>query len=251
MKPTHFLLLLLICLTMPVLSLCRNSEPPQPRVLVFSKTKGFRHESIKVGKTALFKLGTQNGFDVDTTENAAVFTDQNLRRYKAVVFLSTTGDVLDETQQAAFEKYIRAGGGYVGIHAATDTEYGWPWYNKLAGAYFQSHPRQQNADLQVLDKKHLSTDFLPDRWRRFDEWYNFKSFNSDVKVLVKIDETSYEGGNMKNDHPMVWYHDYDGGRAFYTALGHTDESYTEPMFLRHVLGGIQYAIGNKKAGKKQ
>lgn len=256
MKFNHSVRLLLLCLTIPVLSLCRNrespnSEPQRPRVLVFSKTKGFRHASIGVGKTALYKLGTENGFDVDTTENAAAFTDQNLRKYKAVVFLSTTGDVLDNARQAAFEQYIRAGGGYVGIHAATDTEYDWPWYNQLAGAYFQGHPRNQNADLEVLDKNHPSTGFLPDRWRRFDEWYNFRSFNPDVKVLVKIDEKSYEGGNMNNDHPMVWYHDYDGGRAFYTALGHTDESYTEPLFLKHVLGGIQYASGATKAGKKK
>jgi type 1 glutamine amidotransferase len=129
----------------------------------------------------------------------------------------------------------------VGIHAATDTEYDWPWYNKLAGAYFESHPKQQNAVLQVVNNTHPPTSFLPNRWQRYDEWYNFKKPEPDVKVLLKIDETTYEGGKMNNNHPMAWYHAYDGGRAFYTALGHTDASYSEPLFLRHVLAGIQYA----------
>jgi type 1 glutamine amidotransferase len=240
-------LLFLLCFCTPLLSFCQNNVAPKPRVLVFSKTKGFRHESIGVGKTALHKLGTDNNFDVDTTENADAFTGENLKKYKAVVFLSTTGDALNDAQQSAFEEYIRGGNGYVGIHAATDTEYEWPWYNKLVGAYFESHPKQQNAVLQVVNKTHPSTSFLPNRWQRYDEWYNFKNFNPDVKVLLKLDETSYQGGNMNNNHPMAWYHAYDGGRAFYTALGHTDASYSEPLFLRHVLAGIQYAMGDKKA----
>ncbi len=246
MNLNRLCLLLLLCFCLPLLSFCQGNVQPRPRVLVFSKTKGFRHESIGPGKVALLKLGADNGFDVDTTENAAAFTADNLKRYKAVVFLSTTGDVLDDAQQAAFEGYIRGGNGYVGIHAATDTEYEWPWYNKLAGAYFESHPKQQNAVLQVVNNTHPSTSFLPTRWQRYDEWYNFKNVNPDVKVLLKIDETSYEGGKMNNNHPMAWYHAYDGGRAFYTALGHTDASYSEPLFLRHMLAGIQYAMGNER-----
>ncbi len=216
----------------------------QTRVLVFSKTAAFRHGSIGVGKIAMLKLGKENGFSVDTTEDAKVFTEDNLKKYNAVVFLSTTGDVLDSYQQAAFERYIQAGGGYVGIHAATDCEYTWPWYGKLSGAYFKSHPKQQMAKLVVSDKTHASTSHLPEIWERYDEWYNFKKApGAEVNVLISIDEKSYEGGSNGDSHPMAWYHDFDGGRAFYTELGHTNESFAEPLYLKHVLGGIKYAIG--------
>ena len=217
----------------------------QNRVLVFSKTAGFRHSSIEVAKTAIQKLGSQNGFSVDTTEDAKAFTETNLKKYSAVVFLSSTGDVLNDYQQAAFERYIQAGGGYMGIHAATDCEYHWPWYGKLSGAYFKSHPSQQKANLIVHDKSHISTAHLPAIWERFDEWYNFKKApGAEVNVLISIDEKSYEGGSNGDSHPMAWYHEFDGGRAFYTELGHTDESFAEPLYLKHILGGIKYAIGN-------
>jgi len=218
-----------------------------PRVLVFSKTKGFRHASIEKGKTAIMKLGAEHNFLVDTTENAANFTEANLKNYASVIFLSTTGDVLDDVQQAAFERYIQAGGGYVGVHAATDTEYGWPWYGKLAGAYFLSHPEQQNARFVVKDKKHPSTKFMKDSiWMHRDELYNFKEINPDIKVLITIDESSYKGGKNGNFHPFSWYHNFDGGRSFYTSMGHTDETWVDNMFLKHLYGGIEYAIGGQK-----
>ncbi|MDN5204658.1 ThuA domain-containing protein [Fulvivirgaceae bacterium BMA10] len=225
---------------------CDSNKRDEKRILVFSKTAGFRHGSIGVGKTAIQKLGSENDFKVDTTENAEHFTEENLTKYSAVVFLNTTMDILDHYQQADFERYIQAGGGFVGVHAASDTEYHWPWYNKLVGGYFASHPRQQDAILNVVDKNHISTEFLPDQWKRFDEWYNFKSLNLDVNVLITIDENSYEGGANGEHHPMAWYHEYDGGRAFYTALGHTKESYEDSLFLKHLLGGIQWAIGENK-----
>ncbi|MEZ4773367.1 MAG: ThuA domain-containing protein [Bacteroidia bacterium] len=216
------------------------------KLLVFSKTKGFRHSSIEAGVKAIEKLGISQGYEVVATEDASIFTDENLKDFSAVIFLNTTQDVLDYYQQADFERYIQAGGGFVGIHAATDTEYEWPWYNKLVGAYFESHPKIQEAKLVVVDKNHASTKMLPDEWTRTDEWYNFKNFNEDVHVLVKIDESSYEGGKMGEFHPMAWYHEFDGGRAFYTEFGHTDEAYQEEMYLQHLLGGIQYAIGKNK-----
>jgi len=147
-------------------SLVINFSEAQKKVLVFSKTAGFRHSSISVGKLAIMKLGKENGFDVDTTENATVFNESELKKYNAVIFLNTTGDVLDHYQQAAFERYIQAGGGYMGIHAATDCEYNWPWYGKLSGAYFKSHPRQQTAKLIVHDRTHISTSHLPEVWER-------------------------------------------------------------------------------------
>ena len=232
----------LILLTLPVLFLSTTVNKKKC-ILVFAKTAGYRHASIPKGKEALLLMGKQHNFIVDTTEDASLFTTKNLRKYDAVVFLSTTGDVLNNEQQAAFEQYIRSGKGFVGIHAATDTEYEWPWYCKLVGANFLSHPKQQQATLHVTDASHLSTKHLPAVWERFDEWYNFKNQNADVNVLLTIDEKTYQGGKNGDKHPMAWYHAYDGGRAFYTALGHTDESFKEEHFLKHVLGGIEYAMG--------
>jgi type 1 glutamine amidotransferase len=216
------------------------------KVLVFSKTAAFHHKSIAVGVPAIMKLGQENNFDVDTTTNAEKFTADNLKQYAAVIFLSTTGDVLNDTQQAAFEQYIKAGGGFVGVHAATDTEYDWPWYGKLVGAYFKSHPKQQEATLNVVDRNFIATKHLPETWKRWDEWYNYKWIADDLHVLIKIDEKSYTGGENGDNHPMSWYHKFDGGRSFYTELGHTDESYADPLYLKHLLGGIQYAAGIKK-----
>ena len=230
-------------------SICFGIALAKPKVLVFSKTAGFHHASIAVGVPAIIKLGQENNFDVDTTTDASKFTTDNLKQYAAVIFLSTTGTVLNDAQKEAFKKYIESGGGFVGVHSATDTEYDWPWYGKLVGAYFKNHPsKQQVATLNVVDRKFIATKHLPAEWKRLDEWYNFKVVPSDkdVHVLITIDEKTYEGGNDGDYHPMSWYHDYDGGRAFYTALGHTDESYSDPLYLQHLLGGIKYAIGDHK-----
>jgi cytochrome c len=218
-------------------------SPPPYGILVFSKTAGFRHDSIPAAITAVKALGSMNGFTVDATEDAAIFNDRDLPRYKAVVFMLTTGDVLDNNQQAAFERYIRHGNGYVGVHAASDTEYDWAWYGKLVGSYFLSHPQIQTATVRIEDRTHLSTASLPENWSRKDEWYNFRSNpRQDVHVLARLDESTYSGGVM-GDHPIAWYHSYDGGRSWYTAGGHTSESYTDPEFLGHLLGGIRYAAG--------
>lgn len=215
-----------------------------PAVLVFSKTNGYRHASIPAGIAAIKAMGEANKFTVEATEDSLAFTVENLSKYKAVIFLSTTGNVLGEAQEKALEKFIQQGGGFVGVHAAADCEYDWPWYVKMVGASFLSHPEQQVAKLLVKDKTHRSTKHLPDTWERKDEWYNFKSMNPDVKVLITIDENSYKGGKNGDNHPMAWFHDYDGGRAFYTELGHAEESFSEPLYLQHLLGGIQYALKN-------
>lgn len=234
-------------------SSCSNERDGAPKILVFSKTAGFQHQSIPAGIQAIKQLGADNGFEVDTTTNANMFTEDSLAQYSAVVFLSTTGDVLNHYQEADFERYIQSGGGYVGIHAAADTEYHWGWYGKMVGGYFSDHPgindphpNVQEGVLTVEDASHSSTEFLPEQWTRTDEWYSYKDTNENVNVLLSLDEESYQGGMDMGFHPIAWYHDYDGGRAFYTGLGHTSESYSEENYLQHLLAGIQYAIGDNE-----
>ncbi len=224
-----------------------DKPTPPVGVLVFTRTAGFRHDSIPAAAKAIGALacnhGSGHGLRVIATEDAGVFTDARLSSFDVVVFLSTTGDVLNDEQQAAFKRYIEAGGGYVGVHAAADTEYDWPWYGRLVGAYFQSHPPGiHRAMVLVSDRVHPSTKMLPQQWPRRDEWYNYRARPaSTVRVLASLDETTYEGGSMGNDHPIVWCHEFDGGRAWYTGGGHTIESWAEPLFLEHLLGGILWA----------
>lgn len=230
---------------------CKHHPPGNPRILVFSKTGGFHHASIDDGNIAIQQLGKENQFDVDTTTDATRFVDDSLKQYAAVVFLSTTGNVLDYRQRVAMERYIQSGGGFVGIHAAADCEYDWHWYGRLVGGYFFDHPgihdtfpNVQAGVLEVIDTSNDATKFLPRPWKRTDEYYSYKELNPDVHILLKIDEASYKGGHKMGDHPMAWYHEYDGGRAFYTELGHTKESYHEENYLKHLLAGIRYAIGD-------
>jgi type 1 glutamine amidotransferase len=223
--------------------------PPQsqrPAVMIFYKTQGFHHTSIPAGLAAFQQLGRSHNLRVDTTRLATHFVADTLRRYAAVVFLNTTGDVLDATQQVAFERYIGQGHGFLGVHAATDTEYDWPWYGGLVGAYFKDHPQVQSATVRVVDANHPATSFLPAQWVRTDEWYNFRNLAPDVRVLATVDETTYIGGHNGQQHPFAWYHAYGGGRAFYTAGGHLAENYTDSLFQRHLLGGLRYAMGQWK-----
>jgi cytochrome c len=218
----------------------------QPSLLVFSRTGGFRHDSIPSGLSALTELAEQHGFGLAATEDKQQFTDHNLARFAAVVFLSTTGEVLDAPHEAAFERYIAAGHGYAGIHAASDCEYQWPYYGGLVGAYFGGHSAIVEASVKQEPVTHASLAGLPSAWLRTDEWYGFRTNpRLQVTVLLAVDETTYDAGEgmMGADHPLSWYHSYQGGRAFYTALGHTAESYREPAVLAHLLGGLQWAAG--------
>jgi cytochrome c len=222
------------------------AQAPRFDVLVFSKTAGFRHDSIPTGIDRIRQLGAANRFRVEATEDPGAFRTNNLRQYEAVVFLSTTGDVLNNAQQAAFERYIQDGGGFVGIHAAADTEYDWPFYGRLVGAYFKSHPAIQQATVKVADRLHPSTSHLPERWVRTDEWYDYRTNpRGNVHVLATLDESTYTGENMNTgaDHPIAWCHGFEGGRSWYTGGGHTQESFGEPAFQRHLLGGIRWAAG--------
>lgn len=222
-----------------------GSGPREPRLLVLTRTAGYRHASIEPGVRAIREIADSLGLGVDVTDDAAAFTVRELRPYRAVVFLHTTGDVLGPPAQAAFEEYIRGGGGYVGVHAAADAEYEWPWYGELVGAWFESHPPVQTATVRVRDASHPSTRGLPAEWVRTDEWYDYRAPPADeVRVLLTLDESTYEGGSM-GDHPIAWYHHWDGGRAWYTGLGHTPEAWAEPRFLRHLTGGIAWAAGSR------
>ncbi|HET6547694.1 MAG TPA: ThuA domain-containing protein [Solirubrobacter sp.] len=232
--------------------------------LIFSRTAAFRHSSIDEGITAIRKLGTEQNFTVDAIEDPALFTDAFLSRYDVVIFLSTTGDVLDDEQQAAFERFIQSGHGYVGIHSATDTEYGWPWYGQLTGAYFRNHPEgTPTATVVNEDPTSPATAHLPARWTRVDEWYNFQTNVNPVvngggtdisprgltpiHVLLTVDESTYDEDDgtegVDDDHPIAWCKRFDGGRMFYTALGHTEASYVDADFLKHIQGGLEVAAG--------
>ena len=220
-----------------------GAADPRARVLVFSKTSGFRHDSIPAAVRAVRELGARNGIAVEATEDAGAFTSARLRRYDAVVFLLTTGDVLNAAQQNAFQRWFRAGGGYAGVHSASDTEYEWPWYGRLLGTRFRIHPQIQQARVQIVSPRHPSTVGLPASWSRTDEWYNFARRPAGVRVLARLDESSYVPGQgaMGADHPIAWAREFQGGRAWYTGGGHTSESYSEPLFRRHLIGGIRYA----------
>jgi uncharacterized protein len=225
----------------------REAVDPAPapgfRVLVFTRTAGFRHDSIPDGVQLVRALGAEHGFEVEHTEEAQRFEPAALARYRVVMFLNTTGDVLDAAQQAALEGFMGAGGGFVGVHSAADTEAQWPWYVELVGATFLSHPPIQTGSVTVVDRTHASTRHLGAQWVRADEWYDFQSLQPGLTVLLDADEGSYEGSTMGAEHPMAWFHRYGGGRSWYTAFGHTRESYAEPDFRAHLLGGIRWAAG--------
>ncbi|TCK82625.1 ThuA domain-containing protein [Albibacterium bauzanense] len=238
---------LLFCFFL-ILSFNENLLANSNKILVFSKTVTFRHSSaISAGQIVIQQLGKENSFEVEITEDSQVFNSENLKQFDAVVFLCTTGDVLNDEQQEAFENYIQSGGGFVGIHSATDTEYDWPWYGELIGAYFKNHPRgQQDVLLNIIDANNISTSHLPQQWEKTDEIYNFKWIGQGLDVLITVDENSYEGGQNGEFHPISWFHAFDGGRSFYTALGHDEKSITDPLLVKHILGGIKYAMGRTK-----
>jgi cytochrome c len=219
-----------------------GADPARFRVLVFTRTAGFRHRSISDGVAAIRRLGTGHGFAVDDSADP-VRIGQGLTGYRAVVFLSTTGDLLDADQQAALRRYLQGGGGWVGVHAAADAEYDWPWYGELVGARFRRHPPVQRATVRPAPVATLAGK-LPPRWERTDEWYDFAANpRARVRVLATVEESTYTGGGMGTDHPIAWCHEYDGGRAWYTAMGHTSDTFQDPRYLAHLVAGIRYAAG--------
>lgn len=213
------------------------------RLLVFSKTAGYRHASIADGVAMMQALANDHKFVVESTEDATIFNDADLARFDVVCFMNTSGDILDLSQEAAMMRFIRAGGGFVGVHAASDTEHDWPWYGKLVGAHFRSHPAIQPGRIMIVAPGHPATEHLGAAWEHTDEWYDFKDQPAGVDVLLAVDESTYEGGAMGARHPIAWTSEFDGGRAFYTAIGHTAECYSDPKFIAHIWGGLRWAAG--------
>jgi len=215
-----------------------------PKVLLFSKTLGYRHANIPLGIAAIRQMGLDNHFDVAATEDGSVFNAENLRQYKAIVFLSVTGDVLNPEQEGAFKNFVLNGGGFVGIHGSMfgpqACEDKWEWYHELCCVSFRNHSAVVPATLRVEDAKHDSTRSFPSQWQRADEWYNYDGTpRGKARVLITLDESTYQGGTVGPDHPMTWCKAMGEGRVWYTAMGHTDESFREPLFFKHVLGGIE------------
>ena len=218
-------------------------------VLVFSKTAGFRHDSIAKGQATLEALGKANGFEVTTTEDAQAFTAKSLMAYDAVVFLNTTGDVLDEPQQQALEGFVRTGHGVLGMHSATDTESDgkWPWYTALIGAHFKAHPQIQEARLVVASPKDPAIvnnkAFVgKTEIRVTDEWYDFRNESPNIHPILLVDRQSYAGSTATGLSPVVWSNRYDGGRAFYIGIGHRIELYDTPMLQELMLDGLKFVV---------
>lgn len=222
-------------------------------ILLFSKTSDYRHDSIPAAVAAVSRWARGQGIEVEASEDAGRFSAEQLARFRAVVWLSTSGRVLDDAQRRAFERFVAGGGAYVGIHAASATELDWPWYAALLGARFIGHPEPQRARVVVEDTAHPATRHLPASWWRSDEWYEFDhNPRTRVRVLLTVDESTYDsgrglspqpGGQIGGDHPLAWCQERDRARSFYTALGHSATDYEDPMFLQHVGGGILWALG--------
>ena len=215
------------------------------KILIFSKTNGFRHKTISTASAALKTLAQQNNWELTFTEDSLMFSHyKSLKPYKAVLFLYASGKVFGTDEENAFAKYIEKGGSLVTIHTGTDCEKNWDWYMNLIGAKFKGHPKQQQARFIVTDSTHEATNLLPKEWSHFDEIYNFAApVSSEEHVLLSADENSYTGGTMGVTHPISWYRYYKKGRVFQTALGHTDACYSDKDFLNHIVGGIKWALG--------
>jgi type 1 glutamine amidotransferase len=215
----------------------------RPRLLLFTRTTDYRHDSIPAGVAMLEAIGGEDGFDIDAHEDPSAFDQANLKRYDLVIWLSTSGTILTEPQRDAFERWLKAGGAFAGIHSATASEYDWPAFEAIIGSRFDNHPEPQRATILVEDRNHPSTGHLEPSWQWDDEWYSFRGNpRGRVRVLATVDEATYTGGEMGSDHPIAWCGRYGDGHTWYTALGHPIEAYRDPVFVEHVRGGINSLV---------
>ncbi len=227
----------------------------QFKVLVFTKTTGWHHESILDAVSAVRSLSEKHHFEMEWHEDASRINDDNLQQFDAIMFLSTSGDILNDDQKRAMEKFIRSGKGFIGVHSASDTEYDWEWYTQLVGRMFEIHPVIQTASLQLESRNFPGLERMPDSLLWTDEWYDLSPEKVEgLNYLLSVDERSYDtksdwgdkkGDGMGDFHPISWYHDFDGGRSFYTALGHLPAVYKNELFLDHLYGGIYWAATGK------
>jgi len=234
---------------------CSQTYSQQFNALLFTKTDGYHHESINDGVTAVKQLADRNFFTVEWHENAEVFNDKKLSEFDLIIFLSTTGNILTDDQKSAFTKFIQSGKGFVGIHSASDTEYEWDWYTKMVGRTFHIHPVIQTAVLDVQDYNFPGMERMPKSFYWTDEWYEFTEERIDgINYILTVDEKTFDpnvqwgekiGKGMGDFHPISWYHKYDGGRAFYTALGHVPATFSDKLFMEHIFGGIYWAATGK------
>ncbi len=225
------------------------------KVLVYTKNgKGYVHDNIDASVKAIQKMCSEKGIAVDVNDKPYVFTPDNLKQYKAIIFSNSNNEAFDtQEQRDAFQKYIQNGGGFVGIHSACASERDWPWFWANVGGLFVRHPKFQKFDVKVIDKNHISTNFLPDVWKWEDECYYLNNLNPDIHVLLAVDlrtiedekTKEYPGDVFGNYFPLAWYHTFDGGHQFYTALGHKIEHYSDPLLVKHILGGILWAMGKE------
>jgi type 1 glutamine amidotransferase len=238
-----------------------SAKAQQFKVLLYTKTAGFHHSSIHEGVIAMRRLAERHSFSLEWHEDANIFNEKKLAEFQAVVFLNTTGDILNADQQKAFEKFIQSGKGFVGVHSAADTEYDWEWYTKLVGRMFVIHPVNQTAVLNVKDYNFPGLERFPASYFWTDEWYEYGEEKiKGLNYILTVDEKTFNpnvqwgqkvGKGMGDFHPIAWYHEYDGGRAFYTGLGHISGIYQEPLFLEHLYGAIYWAATGKGIKKSK
>ena len=225
------------------------TPPQQKRVLIFSHSTGYRHASIEPGVAAFKQLAARERVGVVASEDPNLFSPAGLKGFDAIIFLSTSTDSkkpesewFQGERRTALQAFVRRGGGIVGIHAASDSHYHWPWYQRMIGGHFISHPKgTPTGTVKIVDPTHRSTRGLPAKITRTDEWYYFGDYNPEMKLLITLDPHSI-GEKDSNPNPVSWSHNFEGGRVFYTAMGHTNESYSDANFLKHVAGGLNWVL---------
>ena len=233
------------------------SAAADPRVLVYQRNgKGFVHDNLAASAAAIQELGKQSGFGVEVSTNPAVFSDRNLKQYQALIFANSNNEAFDtDEQRAAFQRFIRGGGGFVGLHSSTGSERQWTYFQQMQGAKFLRHSPLQKFTITVVAATHPATAHLPTTWQWEDECYFFTNMNPGIKVLLSVDTRTLKdpklattpGQQSNGVFPLAWYHEFDGGRVFYTSLGHKIGYYSDPTFRQHLLGGIRWALGETNA----
>lgn len=233
---------------------CKTVTDSNASILVYTKNgEGYVHDNIKASVNALKKIGRLNDFSVETSNDPAVINEENLKKYQCIILSNTNNETFDtDKQKLAFVRYIHAGGSVVGIHSSCGSERDWEWFWAMLGGKFESHPPYQSFDIKVINHNHPSTSFLGEIWHWEDECYYLKHLNPDIKILLAADLRTIEDedkdiypGEVFGDYfPLAWYHEFQGARIFYTALGHSIKHYSDPDFINHIEGGIKWAIGD-------